>query len=370
MRNAWKLCVTVCTVFLLIGCTKQKAQISQEVLNQEVVGESVPTETKAPEHPIIENGIDYLSVEGINLEPGVEIVMIATNSDNPFYDMVEEGAEQAIEDLNEALGYSGKDEIEITFEAPENDDVIEQINMIDQFLDRAPDALCIAFSDETACRTQMDLAKDNAIKLISFDTAHETNVTDTLVATDNYAAAKTAARKLFERLEDGAKIAVIVHNKAEHTGAERYKAIADISRTAYAQKKFQFVDIVYMDQEERTQEEVFEELLESHPDLSGVICTDLLTTEGAIEYVNDEGEVPFLLVGFDMSETIKEGIEDGVLLGSVAQDPYGMGYATVIAAARSVAGMKNARNVQPDYLWVDQENLNQPEAVSLFSWEN
>ena len=41
------------------------------------------------------------------------------------------------------------------------------------------------------------------------------------------------------------------------------------------------------------------------------------------------------VVGFDAGKTQKEAIKDGREAGVIAQNPYGMGYATAVAAARA-----------------------------------
>ena len=51
-------------------------------------------------------------------------------------------------------------------------------------------------------------------------------------------------------------------------------------------------------------------------------------------------------MGFDISEKIVSAVNDGTILGTVAQDPYRIGYATVVAAARSVLELENAEKIQ------------------------
>lgn len=368
-----------CSALCMFGCG-QAEEVSTEDVNITENVEPVKTEEE-PEleeleevveetvlHPVTVEGIDYLSVDGIELEPGTEIAMVGTNSGNSFYDTVKKGASQAVSDLNKALGYSGKNKISLSFDSPKTEDVIDQINIIDQFLDKAPDALCIAFTDATACKTQMEMAKNNGIKLVAFDTPDDSRSAEALIATDNTEAATVAAAKLFNAVNYEGKIAVIVHNSAKQTGQDRYRAITNEFTAHYSNKDIRFVDVVYMAQDNRTAEEIFDELLEKHPDLGGVICTDLETTEMAIEYVKDLGEKDFSIVGFDVSEKIVNAVSDGTILGTVAQDPYSMGYATIVAAARSIVGMDNAVSIHTDHLWIDGSNVQNEEVQSLLNY--
>ena len=339
----------MCAAFMLSGCAQMKN----------------PANVESNVYTVIEDGIDYLNVEGIALDPEMEIAMVATDSGNDFYSIVKQGAEQAIADLNNALGYTGKNKISFTYAAPKQENIVDQINIIDQFLDKAPDALCIAFSDATACKTQLQMAKNNGINLIAFDAPDDSRATEAMIATDNLEAASKAAAKMFNAVNYEGKIAVIVHNSLKQTGQERYRAITNQLKENYSNKNLRVVDVVYLAQDQRSEKEILDDLLEKNPDLAGVICTDLVTTEMTIDYVKKLKERNFTIVGFDISEKIIDAVNDGTILGTVAQDPYRIGYATVIAAARSILEMENAETIQTGHLWIDTSNVESKEVQSL-----
>lgn len=380
--------IFACAALCLFGCGRTEENITDSeaaaestavsenmVLTANVEAVSIE-ETEASEEeeteevltPVMADGFNYMSTDGIVLEPGLEFAMVATNSSNSFYTTLKQGAAAAVSDLNELYGYTGKQKIKLSFDAPSEENIIDQINIIDQFLDKAPDALCIAFTDATAGKTQIQMAKNNGISLIAFDTPDDSKSMEALVATDNVAAATEAADKMFEAVDDGAKIAVIVHNSETQTGQDRYRAITNEAVKNYSDKNLRFVDIIYLAQDDRTEEEILNELLEKYPDLSGIICTDLMTTEMVIDYAKNLEERTFEIVGFDASEKIVNAVSDGTILGTVAQDPYSMGYATIIAAARSIAGLDNAENIHTRHLWIDSSNLDSEEAQSLLKY--
>ncbi len=374
MVKLLKFYITVlCVALLCIGCVKKEEAPEQE----NVVTEETSTENEEEEafdlekekeyFPIIKAGIDYLSAEGIPLEPKTQIAMIVSDKSNKFYSTIKEGANQAIADLNEVLGYTGKQRISLLYDGPKQENVIDQINIIDQFLDKAPHALTISFADATASKTQMQMMKNNGIQVIAFDAPDDSQMAEALVSTDNKAAAAEAAGKLFEALDENSKVAVIVHNSMKQTGKDRYSAITGEYLSKYLEKKLRFVDIIYMDRTDKSNKKVMDELLEKNPDLAGIICTDLKTTEMVINYAKDLESQEFSIVGFDSSEKILNAIKDGTVLGTVAQDAHGMGYATVIAAARSIADMANATNIHSGYLWIDASNINSEEAKVILN---
>ena len=360
---------------LLTGCTpteevteeKTPAAETVEVETEAIVEEIPEAEETEPKKSLMINGTDYLSVEGIALEAGTDIAMVATNSKNSYWDVVEKGAVQAIADLNTALGYTGKSKIKLSFDAPKGEDVIEQINIIDQFLDKAPDALCVAFTDASSCKTQMDMAKNNGIKTIAFDTPDDSQLTETVVATDNRAAASEAAKKMFEAIDYEGKVAILVHNSLTQSAQVRKQAIIDEMTQNYNDKNIQFVEIVYAAQEERSESEILSELLAKYDDLAGIICTDKQTTEMVIDYAIGLEEVNFKIVGFDSSEKIIAEVGN-LLVGTVSQDPYSIGYATVVAAARSITNMGNEENICTEHVWIDAENLESSEVQSVLNY--
>jgi ABC-type sugar transport system substrate-binding protein len=58
----------------------------------------------------------------------------------------------------------------------------------------------------------------------------------------------------------------------------------------------------------------------------------------------------------------------GTIIGTMSQDPYGMGYAAITTAARSVAGQEKADHIYSAHQWIDSENLQTKEVQSLLNF--
>ena len=74
------------------------------------------------------------------------------------------------------------------------------------------------------------------------------------------------------------------------------------------------------------------------------------------------------LVGFDSGKEQLEALDSGEIDGLIVQNPFGMGYATVVAAARTILEIGNEAVVNTGYTWVDKENM-EDEAVQLMLYE-
>ena len=142
----------------------------------------------------------YSNVDGLSLEPGSCISIIGRFSNDSFWKEVEAGAKKAVEDINTALGYKGNDKIKLTYSSPEvRDDINEQVSLLDEELARYPIAVAIATVDATACSIQFDLAAENNIPIVTFDSGNDYQHIAAHVATDNLEATKTAAANLLMR---------------------------------------------------------------------------------------------------------------------------------------------------------------------------
>ena len=117
--------------------------------------------------------------------------------------------EQAVKDLNKTLGYSGEDKIKATFNAPDGEDIDEQVNILDEELARYPDALGIASIDEDACKVQFDAAAENGIPVIALDSGNTYQGIQCTVKTNNTEAAKTVAYQLCNGIEDAGEVLLL-----------------------------------------------------------------------------------------------------------------------------------------------------------------
>ena len=116
-------------------------------------------------------------------------------------------------------------------------------------------------------------------------------------------------------------------------------------------------------------EEVVAYYLAKHPDLEGCFGTNadavMLGLE-ALRYIEKEEAVA--LVGFDTGSEQAAALENGEIDGLIVQNPFGMGYATVVAAARTILEIGNEAVVDTGYMWVDQDNMGD-ESVRAMMYE-
>lgn len=324
----------------------------------------------------------YNNVQGLDLEPGTYISIIGKDEASAYWQNVKAGVMQAADDLNKSLGYTGSDKIKVTYNAPDKtEDIDEQVNILDEELARYPDVIGIASIDADACTVQFDLATENGIPIISLDSGSTYQGIQCSVKTDNADAARTGAYKLADEIGGAREVILLVHDSRSETGLVREQSFINEIEANYPE--VQVVEKIYCDKLEELKKQIADEknaelkegekeitadsfsdedviayYLEKHPDVKGVFGTnDAATQLGLKTLKTSEKKEEIVLMGFDAGEDQISALESGEISGLVVQNPFGIGYASVVAAARTVLQIGNEAEVSTGYIWVTKSNL-------------
>ena len=110
--------------------------------------------------------------------------------------------------------------------------------------------------------------------------------------------------------------------------------------------------------EAMTDEDVIAYYLQKHPEVKGVFGTNNVTTQLAVSALEKaEKSEEIIVMGFDAGKDQIQDVRDGKIAGLVVQNPFAIGYASVIASARTVLQVGNEAVVNVGYTWVTKENL-------------
>ena len=323
----------------------------------------------------------YSNIQGLNLEPGTYISIIGKDENSSYWKEVKKGVEQAVKDLNKTLGYSGEDKIKATFNAPDGEDIDEQVNILDEELARYPDALGIASIDEDACKVQFDAAAENGIPVIALDSGNTYQGIQCTVKTNNTEAAKTVAYQLCNGIEDAGEVLLLASDSNSEAAKERLAGFQEEIKSEHP--NVQIVDTIYCDQMDDLKKEIAEQknaakkaeepeitaddlsdedvilyYMEQHPNLKGMFGTNVTAVQLGLSALKEaEKTDEIVLTGFDAGEAQIEALKNGEIEGLAVQNPFGIGYASVVAAARSILQTGNEALVDTGYVWVTNENM-------------
>lgn len=307
--------------------------------------------------------VDYTSLEELNPEPGSRIAVVLKSTRDDFWTTVRSGIEDGVKALNEKMGYTGEDQITVSFDGPADDtDVEKQIDLIDTVLSENPSILCIAAIDRQSCEAQLEMAAENDIPVIMIDSGVENGPISALCATDNYGAGAEAAKKLAEAVGDDGQIAVMTHTESAQTSQDREKGFTD--EITKSHPNIEIVNISH-ENEDFTMEKMADAVFTLYPDVEGYFCTNEAASEAVLSAADAAGK-ELAIVGFDSGEVQRSAVENGTQTGFIAQNPYGMGYAAVIAGVRADLGLDVDTFINTSYQWIDSSNIENEEYSSYF----
>ena len=295
----------------------------------------------------------------IPVEAGSRIAVVSKCVDGEYWKIIRKGMEAAVKDINTAFDFKGDDEVTMTFEGPGNEqDVETQVNTLDAVIAENPTVLCLSAGDMDSCQAQLEAAGENGIPVISFDS----NVVDNdLVAafrgTDNNAAGKIAGEKMAEALNGEGKVAIFSAQEKTESSQKRVEGFKEALKD---QKGITIVKELYTDQVD-DMSEAMQDVLNSYPDLAGVFCTNEDVAELYLK-LDKNGETTPVMIGVDASSGQQDAIKNGDQLGCVSQDPYEIGYQTIIAAAQAMStdsgkAAELEKSVLLEPKWIDSSNI-------------
>ena len=115
-----------------------------------------------------------------------------------------------------------------------------------------------------------------------------------------------------------------------------------------------------------TEDQVVDYILAKHPNITGCFAANGDSVKLAVDGLErNKMEKKVKVIGFDANDDGIQDLKDGKVNGLIVQNPFGMGYATVVAAARASLNMGNEAVVNTGYTWVTKKNLKTDEVQKI-----
>ncbi len=280
------------------------------------------------------------------------IALVMKTANNPFFIEMQKGAEEAAKRLN----------VELVVQAAEREvDVEKQMQIVENLIQTRVAALCVTPSGSREVVPAIEKANRAGIPVVIVDTrvdpkalSESSGKVATFIGSDNYEGGKVAGEFLAKHLNGKGKVAVLEGIPGHETGDSRLRGFRD------ALKATPGIEIVASQTANWERDQgfnVFQNILQSHPDLNAVFaCSDLMAL-GAVEAIaaaKKAGQIA--VVGFDALSEARDAIGRGSMVATVAQAPDRMGAMAVENAVKLLKGEQvNAEFVIPVKL-VTKEN--------------
>jgi ribose transport system substrate-binding protein len=179
--------------------------------------------------------------------------------------------------------------------------------------------------------------------------------TETFVGSDNYAGGKLAGEYLVKATGGKAHVGILEGIPGHETGDSRLRGFRDAVKAAPG------VAVVASQPANWERDQgfnVFQNMLQAHPDIDSVFaCSDLMAL-GAVEAIRAAGRTGKIrVIGFDALDDAKKAIAAGTMDASVAQFPSEMGKVAVENAVEVIHGKKIADDIKVKLELVTKDNV-------------
>ena len=279
-----------------------------------------------------------------------------------FWQAVKLGADKAAEEYG----------VRIVFDGPEAETMVDkQVDILRANLSNEDlVAVAMAAIDIESVRELLEGVKAKGMPVVGFD-AGVGPVADAHCSTSNYAAGEMAAENAIRLLGKEGKVAVVGHSQTVVDAVARVQGFVDYIK---ANSSIEIVDTQYGDGDHLKSADIAKSMLIANPDIKLIYASNEGACVGAYNGLQEVGAIgKVLLIGFDSSAALKDGIRKGEIAGAITQDPVGMGYIAVATACKlalgePIEGEKDEHGtvvIDTGCYWYDATNMDDSQIAPL-----
>ncbi|GAA4698995.1 rhamnose transport system substrate-binding protein [Promicromonospora umidemergens] len=258
----------------------------------------------------------------------VTITVLPKNLGNPYFEASTTGAEEAGEELGVTVEEVGPDTA-----SPD-----AQVPFINTAAQQGVGALVVSANDPTAIGDALEEARSAGTKVVTFDSDTEPQFRDIFV---NQASPEGIADKQLELVAEqigGEGEIAILSASANATNQNAWIALME-EKLASDYPDIELVETVYGDDDDQTSFDKTAALLQSHPDLKGIVSPTTVGIAAAARYVStSEYKGKVAVTGLGTPNQMREYVEDGTVEAFALWNPTDLGYLATQAAAALAAG--------------------------------
>jgi len=267
-----------------------------------------------------------------NDTPTVAFVMKSLN--NPFFIKMEEGAKKVADELG----------IDLIVQAAEREvDVERQMQIVENLIQRRVDAICLTPSGAKEVIPAIAKANEAGIPVLIVDSGIDEEAarlagveTVTFIGSDNYEGGRMAAEYFGKHFNEPVDAAILEGVPGHETGDMRLNGFMD------AVNKIDHINVVATQPANFERDRgynVFQNMLQTYPDIKALFAANDMMALGAIEAIDAAGESgEIAVIGFDAVDEARKAIAEGRMMASVAQNPFSMGEIAVQTADKVLKG--------------------------------
>ena len=270
-----------------------------------------------------------LSAVVVQSEGAISIGVVYKQSGNPFFQAGVKGFEEAQAELGFTFEHNG----------PADSSNEGQIQIIEGYIQKGVDAIAISANDAAGVVSVLQSAKDKGIKVVSWDSkvnaeGRDLNI-DPSVAQN---IGRVQIEEIAKQIGGEGQIAILSAGATmdnQNTWISYMKE--ELAKPEYA--KIELVTTVYGDDLTDKSYQEMQGLINSYPDLKGVISPTTVGVAAAATCIKDNGLTGKIkLTGLGLPSEMADYIKDGTCEAMFLWNPIDMGYTAAYASVALVKG--------------------------------
>jgi rhamnose transport system substrate-binding protein len=243
----------------------------------------------------------------------------------PYFEAMNAGGKAAAAELGN---------VEWLYQGPTTADAAAQADIVRSFIQQKVDTLIVAPNDPDSMAPLLQQAKDAGIKVATSDTDAPNSVRQVFVeqaSTEGIGEGLTDA--LLEAMGGKGKYAIVSCGQT----AENLNSWIEVQKKYTAEKypDAEIVDTVYAGEDQAKATQMATDLMNAHPDLTGLVGECTSSAPGVAQAVKDAGKIgQVFTVGLGTPQSMKPYLADGSSSAAILWDVENLGYLTAWTGAQ------------------------------------
>jgi simple sugar transport system substrate-binding protein len=277
----------------------------------------------------------------------LKLVFITCCVDQPFFDPVKKGMNDASRMLDVDCKFIGTKDV----------DIAEQVKMVRQAIADGYDGIALNIIDNEAFDGVIADAIAKGVPVVGFNVDDSSTPNARLASVNQqlYAAGRILAKHALPDIPDGAHILMTKHDNGVSALEDRLRGAQEVLKT----KNISWTTLV-TGNDANDGAEIVSKYLSEHPDIHIVLGSGQSDTEAAGRAIESHfAKQDYWAAGFDLSLKTLELIQEGYIHFSIDQQPYVQGFYPVVALTLNLRYGIAPSDIDAGAGIIDQRNVKQ-----------
>jgi rhamnose transport system substrate-binding protein len=256
------------------------------------------------------------------------ITFLPKNLGNAYFDTSDKGGEKAIKEFDGTYAEVGPAEA-----SPD-----AQVSYINTLTQQGVGGIAISANDPKAICDALNEARDAGVKVVTFDSDTNPECRDIFInQATSEGIAKVQVDLIAEQIGDEGEIAIL----SATANATNQNAWIELMKTDLEANhpNITLVDTVYGDDDDQTSFDKTAALLQTHPNLKGIVSPTTVGIAAAARYLQtSEFKGKVALTGLGTPNQMRDYVEDGTVTAFALWNPADLGYLAAYAAKALIEG--------------------------------